>query len=163
YRPPGGAVCEQVAVHREQRHPARQRGGGEHGARAPGDERLLAAADPRGVGGEPGQPRGVRRGRAATAAQPQRARAQQLERLLGPRAIGLYGIVTTTAMTVVQLRRVGIDEAFVQRETAHEEAEFQRAFTVELLIGLAGALLIAALAPVLAAAYGDDRLLALTL
>ena len=33
--------------------------------------------------------------------------------LLGPSAIGLYGVVTTTAMTVVQLRRVGIDEAFV--------------------------------------------------
>src|SRR5919202_461958 len=34
--------------------------------------------------------------------------------LLGPRSIGLYGIVTTTAMTIVALRRVGIDEAFVQ-------------------------------------------------
>jgi O-antigen/teichoic acid export membrane protein len=83
--------------------------------------------------------------------------------LLGPRAIGLYGIVTTTAMTIVQLRRVGIDEAFVQQEADDEEAEFQRAFTVELAIGLAGALLIAALAPLLAAAYDDDRLLALTL
>jgi O-antigen/teichoic acid export membrane protein len=83
--------------------------------------------------------------------------------LLGPRAIGLYGIVTTTAMTIVQLRRVGIDEAFVQERAGDEEAEFQRAFTVELAIGLAAALLIAVLAPVLAAAYGDDRLLALTL
>jgi O-antigen/teichoic acid export membrane protein len=84
--------------------------------------------------------------------------------LLGPTAIGLYGVVTTTAMTIVQLRRVGIDEAFVQHATdADEDREFQRAFTVELAIGLAGALLIAALAPVLAAAYGDDRLLALTL
>ena len=83
--------------------------------------------------------------------------------LLGPGAIGLYGIVTTTAMTIVALRRVGIDEAFVQQAADDEEAEFQRAFGVELAIGLAGALLIAALAPVLAALYGDDRLLALTL
>src|SRR5215213_7530682 len=83
--------------------------------------------------------------------------------LLGPGAIGLYGIVTTTAMTIVQLRRVGIDEAFVQQHADDEEAEFQRAFTVELGIGLAGALVIAVLAPVLAAAYDDDRLLALTL
>src|SRR3954447_25341416 len=65
--------------------------------------------------------------------------------LLGPGAIGLYGIVTTTAMTVVQLRRVGIDEAFVQQHADDEEAEFQRAFTVELTIGLAGALVIAVL------------------
>jgi O-antigen/teichoic acid export membrane protein len=83
--------------------------------------------------------------------------------LLGPSAIGLYGVVTTTAMTIVALRRVGIDEAFVQSQAADEEGEFQRAFTVELGIGLVAALVIAALAPLLAAVYADDRLLALTL
>jgi O-antigen/teichoic acid export membrane protein len=83
--------------------------------------------------------------------------------LLGPGAIGLYGVVTTTAMTVVQLRRVGIDEAFVQQAAEDEEAEFQRAFTVELGIGLLGSLVIAIAAPILAVLYGDDRLLALTL
>ena len=61
--------------------------------------------------------------------------------LLGPDAIGLYGIVTTTAMTIVALRRVGIDEAFVQQRDSDEEAEFQRA-----LHGRAGARLVAALA-----------------
>src|SRR3954470_11646980 len=65
--------------------------------------------------------------------------------LLGPHAIGLYGVVSTTAVTILQLRRVGIDEAFVQQVADDEEAEFQRAFSVELAIGLAGALLIAAL------------------
>jgi O-antigen/teichoic acid export membrane protein len=83
--------------------------------------------------------------------------------LLGPDAIGLYGIVTTTAMTIVALRRVGIDEAFVQTAADDEEAEFQRALTVELALGLLGAVAVAALAPVLAAAYDDDRLLGLTL
>jgi len=83
--------------------------------------------------------------------------------LLGPDAIGLYGIVTTTAMTIVALRRVGIDEAFVQMAADDEEAEFQRALTVELALGVLGALAVAALAPVLAAAYDDSRLLALTL
>jgi O-antigen/teichoic acid export membrane protein len=83
--------------------------------------------------------------------------------LLGPSEIGLYGVVTTTAMTIVALRRVGIDEAFVAHEAADERDEFERAFTVELLLGLAGALLIAVLAPLLAALYDDDRLLALTL
>jgi O-antigen/teichoic acid export membrane protein len=83
--------------------------------------------------------------------------------LLGPDAIGLYGVVTTTAMTIVALRRVGIDEAFVQERATDERDEFARAFTVELGLGLVGALLIAALAPLLAAVYDDDRLLALTL
>ncbi|MBE2316388.1 oligosaccharide flippase family protein [Solirubrobacter sp. CPCC 204708] len=83
--------------------------------------------------------------------------------LLGPDAIGLYGIVTTTAMTIVALRRVGIDEAFVQTAVDDEEAEFQRALTVELALGLVSALAVAALAPVLAAAYDDSRLLGLTL
>ncbi|RKQ86619.1 O-antigen/teichoic acid export membrane protein [Solirubrobacter pauli] len=83
--------------------------------------------------------------------------------LLGPDAIGLYGIVTTTAMTIVALRRVGIDEAFVQTAVDDEEAEFQRAMTVELALGVIGAVAVAALAPVLAAAYDDSRLLGLTL
>ena len=66
-------------------------------------------------------------------------------------------------MTIVALRRVGIDEAFVQQAAEDEEAEFQRAFGVELAVGLVASLAIALLAPVLAAVYDDDRLLALTL
>jgi O-antigen/teichoic acid export membrane protein len=83
--------------------------------------------------------------------------------LLGPVAIGLYGVVTTTAMTIAQLRRIGIDEAFVQQSAERQDLEFRRAFGVELGVGLAGSLLVALLAPAVAVAYGDDRLLALTL
>jgi O-antigen/teichoic acid export membrane protein len=83
--------------------------------------------------------------------------------LLGPQAIGLYGIVTTTAMTIVALKRVGIDEAFVQQSEAGQEEEFQRAFTLELVLSAAFALAIAACAPLVAAVYGDDRLLWLTI
>ncbi|HET8977100.1 MAG TPA: oligosaccharide flippase family protein [Solirubrobacteraceae bacterium] len=82
--------------------------------------------------------------------------------LLGPRSIGLYGIVTTTAVTVAALRRVGIDEAFVQQRETDQEAEFQRAFTLELMVGAAFSLVLLAAAPVVAVVYGDDRLLALT-
>lgn len=81
--------------------------------------------------------------------------------LLGPQTIGLYGIVTTTAVTVAALRRVGIDEAFVQQREQDQEQEFQRAFTLELVVGGAFSLLLLALAPAVAAAYGDGRLLAL--
>ena len=83
--------------------------------------------------------------------------------LLGPVAIGLYGIVTTTAMTVVQLRRIGIDEAFVQQDEEGQEEEFQRAFSLELAVGVAFSFLLAAAAPIVALAYGDEQLLALML
>lgn len=86
-------------------------------------------------------------------------------RLLGPELIGLYGIVTVTTMTIVALKRVGIDEAYVAQEEAEGagEEEFQRAFTLELGTSLAFALLLCALAPAVAAVYGDDRLLGLML
>ncbi|MBA2506707.1 MAG: oligosaccharide flippase family protein, partial [Thermoleophilaceae bacterium] len=83
--------------------------------------------------------------------------------ILGPRAIGLYGIVTTTAMTLVALKRVGIDEAFVQQDEAGQEEEFQRAFSVELVVSAAFSAVIALSAPLVALVYGDERLLALTL
>ena len=84
-------------------------------------------------------------------------------RLLGPEAIGLYGIVAVTVMTVVALKRIGIDEAYVQQDEAGQEAEFQRAFTLELALSAAFTAALCALAPLVEAAYGDDRLLELML
>jgi PST family polysaccharide transporter/lipopolysaccharide exporter len=84
-------------------------------------------------------------------------------RLLGPREVGLYGIVSITATTLIALKRVGIDEAFVQQDEADQEAEFQRAFTLELGLACLFAVLIAIAAPILASVYGEDRLLWLTL
>ena len=84
-------------------------------------------------------------------------------RVLGPSQIGLYGIVSITAMTLIALKRVGIDEAYVQQDEADQQVEFQRAFTLELMLSLLFAVLIAAAAPILVAVYDDDRLLALTL
>ena len=83
--------------------------------------------------------------------------------LLGPKAIGLYGIVTTTAVTVAGLRRVGIDEGFVRQAEERQEEEFQRAFTLELMVGAAFSMVLVLAAPVVALAYGDDRLVLLML
>lgn len=84
-------------------------------------------------------------------------------RLLGPELIGLYGVVTVTTMTIVALRRVGIDEAYVQQDEEGQEEEFQRAFTLELGTSVVFAAALCALAPVVAAVYGDDRLVGLML
>jgi O-antigen/teichoic acid export membrane protein len=83
--------------------------------------------------------------------------------LLGPEAIGLYGVVTATAMTIVALKRVGIDEAFVQQSEAGQEEEFQRAFSLELVVSVAFSLAIAIAAPIVAIAYDESQLLPLTL
>ncbi|MFL5910837.1 MAG: oligosaccharide flippase family protein [Gaiellaceae bacterium] len=84
-------------------------------------------------------------------------------RVLGPSQVGLYGIVSITAMTLIALKRVGIDEAYVQQEEADQEVEFQKAFTLELGLSVLFTVLIAIAAPILVAVYDDDRLLALTL
>jgi O-antigen/teichoic acid export membrane protein len=84
-------------------------------------------------------------------------------RLLGPAAIGLYGIVTITVTSLLLLKRVGIDEAFVQQSESDQEPEFQRAFTLELVVSVVFALLVCIAAPVLALVYGEGELLGLTL
>lgn len=83
--------------------------------------------------------------------------------VLGPEAIGLYGAVSVTAVTIAGLKRVGIDEEYVRQSEVEQEEEFQRAFTLDLSLSVALALVIAAAAPVVALLYGDDRLVALTL
>jgi O-antigen/teichoic acid export membrane protein len=82
-------------------------------------------------------------------------------RLLGPRDIGLYGVVSTTVISLISLKRVGIDELFVQQEEPDQELEFQYAFTLELGLSVAMCLIILALSPLIAAVYQDDRLVAL--
>ena len=82
-------------------------------------------------------------------------------RLLGPSQIGLYGVVSTTVISLISLKRVGIDEAFVQQQEADQEREFQYAFTIELGLSVAMAVIILALSPVVAAVYRDQQLLAL--
>jgi O-antigen/teichoic acid export membrane protein len=84
-------------------------------------------------------------------------------RLLGPASIGLYGIVSVTVMSLIALKRVGIDEAFVQQQEDAQEDEFQRAFSLELVLAAAFALVICVAAPLLVLAYGESRLLPLTL
>src|SRR3954469_4770437 len=84
-------------------------------------------------------------------------------RLLGPSDIGLYGIVSITATTLIALKRVGIDEAYVQQDEANQELEFHLAFTLELVLGILFALLLVVAAPILVTVYDQGELLWLTL
>jgi O-antigen/teichoic acid export membrane protein len=82
-------------------------------------------------------------------------------RVLGPSQIGLYGVVSTTVISLIALKRVGVDEAFVQQDEPDQEREFQYAFTLELGLSAAMFLIILALSPLVATVYQDHRLLAL--
>jgi O-antigen/teichoic acid export membrane protein len=84
-------------------------------------------------------------------------------RLLGPSDIGLYGIVSVTLVSILMLKRVGIDEAFVQQEEDEQESEFQRAFTLELGLSAVFSGVLCLSAPILVLIYGEDELLPLTL
>jgi O-antigen/teichoic acid export membrane protein len=76
-------------------------------------------------------------------------------RVLTISQVGLYGIVSVTVITLLTLRQVGIDEQYVQQAAEDQELAFQRAFTLELSLGLFFALVIVVLAPVTAVLYGD--------
>jgi O-antigen/teichoic acid export membrane protein len=82
-------------------------------------------------------------------------------RLLGPRAIGLYGVVSTAVISLIALKRIGIDELFVQQNEPDQQREFQYAFTLELGLSAAMSLIIVAAAPIVALLYRDHRLLVL--
>lgn len=84
-------------------------------------------------------------------------------RLLSTSQIGLYGIVSVTVMTLLTLKQVGIDEQYVQQDEADQELAFQRAFTIELMLAAAFAVLVASLAPAIAAIYGSWKLAPLML
>jgi PST family polysaccharide transporter/lipopolysaccharide exporter len=82
-------------------------------------------------------------------------------RVLGPRNIGLYGIVSAVALSLIGLKRVGIDEAFVAQDEGNQEREFQLAFTLELGLAAIIALLIVVLSPVVALVWRDSQLMTL--
>jgi len=84
-------------------------------------------------------------------------------RLLSTSQFALYGIVSITVITLLTLKQVGIDEAYVQQDEDDQQLAFHRAFTIELGLASLFALLIVILAPVVAEIYGEQELLPLML
>ena len=84
-------------------------------------------------------------------------------RLLTTSQVGLYGIVSITVITLLTLKQVGIDQQYVQQDETDQELAFQRAFTLELTLGVVFAGLIVLLAPAIAVVYGDWTLAPLML
>src|SRR6516164_7349187 len=84
-----------------------------------------------------------------------------LARLLGPKEFGLGGMVTAFTGILSLFRDFGLSAAAVQRPTVSEE-QISTLFWINILLGALVALILAAIAPLIAAFYDEPRLIAVT-
>ena len=84
-----------------------------------------------------------------------------LARLLGPKDFGLVGMVTAFTGALSLFRDFGLSSAAIQRTTVTED-QISTLFWINLLLGVLLGLVAVALAPALAAFYGEPRLFGLT-
>jgi O-antigen/teichoic acid export membrane protein len=73
---------------------------------------------------------------------------------------GVWGILIISFGTLLWLRDVGVGDKYIQQDDEDQEAAFQKAFTLELILTGAFSLLLLAAVPVLALAYGRTDLVA---
>ena len=84
-----------------------------------------------------------------------------LARLLGPKDFGLVGMVTAFTGVLTLLRDFGLSSAAIQRTNVTEE-QISTLFWINIVVGIALALLAVALAPVISAFYREPRLFMVT-
>jgi len=67
---------------------------------------------------------------------------------------GIWGIVFITLTSMIALKQVGISDKYIQQDEADQRVAFEKAFTLELIYAACFTVLMVALLPVLAVAYG---------
>jgi O-antigen/teichoic acid export membrane protein len=72
---------------------------------------------------------------------------------------GLWGVVASVVINLSWLKDFGIADKFIQQSEPDQEAEFQKAFTLELATSVAFAALVAVLLPLWALAYGHAAII----
>src|SRR4051794_6384996 len=72
---------------------------------------------------------------------------------------GVWGIIVTTLITLSWLKDLGIADKYVQQNEDDQEAAFQKAFTLELLVSTAFFVLLVAALPIYALAYGHSEII----
>jgi O-antigen/teichoic acid export membrane protein len=77
-----------------------------------------------------------------------------LARFLTQDDYGIWAILVTSFGTLVFLKEVGVSDKYIQQADLDQEKAFQRAFSIELVMTGAVTLLIAAIVPLVAWAYG---------
>jgi O-antigen/teichoic acid export membrane protein len=72
---------------------------------------------------------------------------------------GLWGIILTILINLSWLRNLGIADKFIQQSEPDQEAAFQKAFTLELLVSLGFLVLVVLVLPLWAIAYGHPEMI----
>jgi O-antigen/teichoic acid export membrane protein len=76
------------------------------------------------------------------------------------RDYGIWGLLIASLSSIGLLKQVGIQDRYVQQREPDQELAFQQAFTLELIVDVAFVVVLLAVVPVLAFAYGRPELLA---
>src|SRR4051812_38200375 len=72
---------------------------------------------------------------------------------------GIWGIILATLITLVWLKQVGIADKYIQQKEPDQEAAFQKAFTLELMLSSLYFLVCCLVLPVYALAYGHTEII----
>jgi O-antigen/teichoic acid export membrane protein len=72
---------------------------------------------------------------------------------------GIWGLLVTTLMTLAWLKEIGVADKFIQQSEPDQEAAYQKAFTLELLLSLGFFVLVVAALPFYALAYGHPEII----
>src|SRR4051794_28277644 len=72
---------------------------------------------------------------------------------------GIWGILVTTLMTLAWLKEIGVADKYIQQDDDDQEAAYQKAFTLELLLSLGFFAVVAAALPVYAVVYGREEII----
>ena len=72
---------------------------------------------------------------------------------------GVWGALLTTLLLVVFIKNVGTADKYVQQDEPDQEKAFQKAFTIDLLLGLLAMALSAIAVPLFALAYGKPEII----
>lgn len=88
------------------------------------------------------------------------ARGLILARLLSRTDYGVWGVLAVTLGMLAQLKMVGIADKYIQQEDEDQELAFQKAFTLELILGAITVVPLLAALPVIAVVYGYWEIIA---
>jgi O-antigen/teichoic acid export membrane protein len=72
---------------------------------------------------------------------------------------GLWGVILPIIVTLAWVKEIGVADKYIQQQEADQEAEWQRAFTLELFMSTGFFLLMCLVFPLYALAYGHDEII----
>jgi len=79
--------------------------------------------------------------------------------LLGAKEYGIWGLLTITFGTLFALTAVGIDDKYIQQDHPDQEAAFQVAFTIQMMLAALLTVLALVAVPLFAALYDQPKIL----